>query len=68
MPESTIDKIHVISHGNKWAVVKSGKKKASSLHRFRELAYHRAKQQCNYVVVHNKDGSVLFIDRFDEIS
>lgn len=52
--------IHIISHKNKWAVVKSKAKRATSLHTHREEAYFAAMQLSHFVVVHNKDGSVLF--------
>lgn len=55
-----VEVIHVISHGKKWAVVKSKAKKATKLHEYREQAYHHARQLGDTVIVHNKNGSVLF--------
>lgn len=52
--------IHIISRKNKWAVVKSGAKKATSLHQHRGQAHFAAMQLSHFVVVHNQDGSVLF--------
>lgn len=54
------NRVHVISHGKKWAVVKSKAKRATKLHQFREQAYFHARQISDNVVVHNKDASVLF--------
>ena len=54
------NRVHVISRGNKWAVVKSKAKRASSLHQFREEAYFHARKMSDKVIVHNKDATVLF--------
>jgi hypothetical protein len=54
------NRVHVISHGNKWAVVKNKAKKATKLYQFREQAYFHARQISDNVVVHNKDATVLF--------
>ncbi len=52
--------VHIISRGNKWALKKSGGKRAISIHKFREQAFHEAMLISSNVVVHNKDASVLF--------
>ena len=52
--------IHIISSGNKWGIYKKGNKRMSKLFKYREQAYHYAKQITNNIVVHNKNGSVLF--------
>lgn len=54
------NRVHIISHGKKWAVVKSKAKKATKLYEFREQAYFHARQISDNVVVHDKNGSVLF--------
>lgn len=54
------NKVHVISRGNKWAVVKSKAKRATKTYKYREEAYFQARQISDKVVVHNKDASVLF--------
>lgn len=53
---------HVISHGKKWSVVKSGAKRASRNFEYREQAFHYAMGKFDKVVVHNKDASVEFIE------
>ena len=52
--------IHVISHGKRFAVKKSHAKRALKTFDFREKAYHYALSHSDKVVVHLKDGSVLF--------
>ena len=52
--------VHIISRGNKWAVYKSGNKKATALFQHREQAYFKAKQMSNCIIVHNKNGSIDF--------
>jgi hypothetical protein len=63
-PQSNIgavsNRVHIISRGNKWAVVKSKAKRASKILDYREQAFYYARQLSNNVIVHNKDGTVLF--------
>jgi len=54
--------VHVISRGNKWAVYKEYNKRASKICNYREQAYFYAREISNKVVVHNKDGTILFSD------
>lgn len=55
------DRIHVISSGNKWRVIKSGAKRATGIHTHREEAYYHARTICDHVVVHNKDAGIAFV-------
>ena len=60
--------VHIVSRGKKWAIIKTGSKRATSLHQFREQAYFEARQISYYVVVHNKDGSILFSHNLENIN
>lgn len=61
--EATIQITHVISRRNKWAVVRSGAKRALKIFKYREEAYFYARQNSKTVVVHNTNGTVLFVHR-----
>lgn len=65
MKKTYLHGAHIISRGNKWAVKKRGAKRALRLFKHRELAF---KYACDFVggevVVHNKDGTVLFKETY----
>jgi len=60
-PKTISERCHVISSGKRWAVKRSGAKRASSVYDHREVAYHHARLLADNVVVHRKDGSVEFM-------
>lgn len=56
----TINTVHVISRGNKWAVLKNNAKRASKIFTHKEEAFFYARQISDKVIVHNKDATVSF--------
>ena len=61
------NRVRVVSSGNKWAVVKIKAKRALKIHKFREQAYFHARQISENVIVHNKDGTVLFRVKYGHV-
>lgn len=55
-----MNRIHIISQGNKWAVRKSKSKRALKLFNHRDEAYFYARSISNDIIVHNKDAEVVF--------
>jgi len=63
---STRDRYHVISHGDRWAVVREGAQRAYRVFDRKADAVARAKSLAaaargRYVIVHRKDGGVEMI-------
>lgn len=63
MGKTTKTITHIISRHNKWAVVKSKGLRATKLFDYREQAYHYAMLRSDTVIVHNTDGTVLFLTK-----
>ena len=53
---------HIVSKEGKWAIKKSKAIRATKIFKHRERAFHYAMLISDKVIVHNPDGTVLFIE------
>lgn len=62
---NTESRAHIVPSKGKFCVKKQGAKRAMKIFDFSEQAFYFAKLRFKNVVVHDKNGSVLFIDYGD---